>query len=157
MGMLEICSYNSYWNGLDYFENKRVNNLIRLNHFEFKAQVQGTKIYDVYLNVNHPKKSTCSCPHAEGKTKICKHKVAVYFFVFQDEAKKAIDERKRYYLELEEREKEYEKKVNEERKRIKEYVNSLSDKEARHKLVNYMLNESIEYLNLDNPFESDEW
>ena len=31
MGMLEICSHNSYWRGLDYFENKRVKALTQIS------------------------------------------------------------------------------------------------------------------------------
>ena len=97
MGMLEICSYNSYWRGLDYFESKRVKALSMINQNEYEADVKGTKIYHVHLDIEHPKKSSCTCPHAAGKSTICKHKVAVYFSIFPNEAQKAIDERNRYY------------------------------------------------------------
>ena len=154
MGLLEISSYNSYWRGLDYFESKKVKKIVRLNEFEYDANVEGTETYRVHLDVNHPRKSTCTCPHASGKTIICKHKVAVYFSIFPKEAQKAIDERKRYYDELEEREKEYDKKVAEETKRITKYVNSLSEKEVRRLLVNYMVEDALEYE--DDPYE-DQW
>ena len=101
--MREICSYNSYWRGLDYFENNKVKSTNKINENEYDAEVEGTELYHVHLNINHPRKSTCTCPHAAGKSTICKHKVAVYFSVFPDEAQEAIDERNRYYKGIEER------------------------------------------------------
>ena len=68
MGMLEICSNNSYWRGLDYFEDKRVKTLKQINQNEYEAEVEGTEVYRVHLDVNHPRKSTCTCPHAAGKS-----------------------------------------------------------------------------------------
>lgn len=34
------------------------------------------------LHVDHPRKSTCNCPRANGKRVICKHLVAAYFAAF---------------------------------------------------------------------------
>lgn len=156
MGMLEIASYNSYWRGLDYFECKQVKKLIRLSEYVYDAQVEGTNLYNVHIDVNHPRKSTCTCPHAAGKSIICKHKVAVYFSIFPEEAQKAIDERTEYRRELEKREKEYDRKVEEQRKSVKKYVDSLSEKDVRNMLVNYMINDAMKFE--DNPYEEDdEW
>ena len=154
MGMLEICSYNSYWRGLDYFENKKVRTLEQINRNEYEADVEGTDVYHVHLDVNHPRKSTCTCPHASGKSIICKHKVAVYFSIFPEEAQKAIDERNRYYEELEEREKEYDKKVKEITKRYKKHVDNLTEEEVRRLLVNYMVHDALE--GEYDPYEEDE-
>ena len=49
MGLLDVCSYNSYWRGLDYFENKRVKSLKQINRYEFEADVEGTETYHVHL------------------------------------------------------------------------------------------------------------
>ena len=156
MGMLEIASYNSYRRGLDYFESKQVKKLIRLSEFIYEAQVEGTDNYNVRIDVNHPRKSTCTCPHAAGKSIICKHKVAVYFSIYPEEAQKAIDERNEYRRELEEREKEYDRKVEEHRESIKEYVDSLSEKEVRNMLINYMVHDAMKFE--DDPYEEDdEW
>ena len=106
--------------------------------------MEGTEVYFVHLDTNHPKKSTCTCPHAAGKSTICKHKVAVYFSIFPEEAQEAIDERNRYHKELEEREKEYDKKVEDITKRYKEHVNSLPEEEVRRLLVNYMVHDALE-------------
>lgn len=153
MGMLEIASYNSYRRGLDYFESKLVKKLNRLN--EFIYEVEGTDNYNVRIDVNHPRKSTCTCPHASGKSNICKHKVAVYFSIYPEEAQKAIDERNAYRKELEEREKEYDRKVEEHRESLKKYIDSLSEKEVRNVLINYMVNDAMKFE--DDPYEEDEW
>ena len=154
MGMREICSYNSYWRGLEYFENNRVKSINKINEYEYEAEVEGTKNYHVHLNINHPRKSTCTCPHAAGKSTICKHKMAVYFSIFPDEAQQAIDERNRYYEHLEEREREYDKKIEEISKRYKELVDELPEEEVRRRLVNYMVYDYME--NEDNPHDEDD-
>ena len=53
MGLLDVCSYNSYWRGLDYFENKRVKSLKQINRYEFEADVEGTETYHVHLDIAH--------------------------------------------------------------------------------------------------------
>ena len=154
MGMREICSYNSYWRGLEYFENNRVKSINKINEYEYEAEVEGTENYHVHLNINHPRKSICTCPHAAGKSTICKHKMAVYFYIFPDEAQEAIDERNRYYNDLEEREREYDKKAEEIRKMCKELVDDLSEEEVRKRLVNYMVYDYME--NEDDPYDEDD-
>lgn len=151
MGMREICSYNSYWRGLNDFENNKVKSINKINENEYDAEVEGTELYHVHLNINHPRKSTCTCPHAAGKSTICKHKVAVYFSIFPEEAQEAIDERNRYYKSLEERRKEYDKKVEEITKMYEELVDDLSEEEVRKRLVNYMVWDYME--NEENPYD----
>jgi len=154
MGMKEISSYNSYWRGLDYFENNKVKSINKINENEYDAEVEGTELYHVHLNINHPRKSTCTCPHASGKSIICKHKMAVYFSIFPDEAQEAIDERNRYYDDLEEREREYDKQVEEISKMYKELVDNLSEEEVRRRLVNYMVNDYMD--SKDDPYDEDD-
>ena len=154
MSMLDICSNNSYWRGLDYYEDNRVKSLTQINESEYDATVEGNELYHVHLNVDHPRKSTCTCPHAAGKSTICKHKVAVYLSVFPEEAQKIIDDRDRYYEELERRKMEYDKKLEEERERLEKYVNSLSEEQARMMLVNYMMEDAMQYE--EDPYEEEE-
>ncbi len=155
MGLLDICSHNSYWRGLDYFENKRVKTIKQINSNEFEADVEGTEVYHVHLDINHPRKSTCTCPHAAGKSTICKHKVAVYFSIFPDEAQEAIDERNRYYKELEERKSIYDKKVEEATKRYRDYIDGLSVEEIKTMLINYMVASYME--DEDDPYEDEDY
>ena len=144
MGMLDICSNASYWRGLDYFESDRVKEVERINANEFEAVVSGTKDYFVHLDINHPRKSTCTCPHASGKSTICKHKVATYFAVFPEAAKEADQIREDYEREEEEREERIERKMAARKESIQKYVDSLSEEEVRRMLVNWMINDAYD-------------
>ena len=144
MGMLDICSNSSYWRGLDYFERGKVKILNKTNDNEYDAIVSGTEDYNVHIDLCHPKKSTCTCPHAKGKSTICKHKVAVYFAVFPEAVEEAKHLEEEYYREQEEREQRIEEEMQERRMSIKKYVDSLSAKEARKILYNILVNEEYE-------------
>ena len=156
MGMLEICSNNSYWRGLDYFQNNKVKTINQTSRYEYDADVQGTELYHVHLDINHPKKSTCTCPHASGKSIICKHKVAAYFAAFPEEAQEVVDKMNRYYEEQEKLEKEREKRLKERKKQIKEYVKSLSEAKAKKLLLDYMIEEAARY-HYDSIDDDDRW
>lgn len=79
MGVIEIASGSSCWRGLDYYKSKKIKSINKINDNEYESIVLGTKDYNVYLNIEHPRKSTCNCPLANGKRIICKHIVATYF------------------------------------------------------------------------------
>lgn len=151
MGLLDLCSNNSYWRGLEYFEENKVKVITKLNNNEYEAEVIGSEIYRVHLNIKHPRNSTCTCPHAAGKSTICKHKVAVYFSIFPKEAQKAIDEKNRYYQELQDTQDEYDQKVEEITKKYKEYVDTLPIEEVKRMLVNYLVDSYME--DEENPYE----
>jgi hypothetical protein len=136
MGLLDLASANSFWRGYDYYEAGNVISCEKMNDNQYTGKVSGSSnnTYVVSLDLKHPKKSICNCPHAEGSRRVCKHKVALYFSIFPDEAEKAIKE-------AEEWEKEEEKRQEEELKEIEEYVNSLSKKELREELLWRLVNE----------------
>lgn len=69
MGLLECASAASVWRGRDYYEDKKVKNLTEISDGIFTADVIGTvsEPYNVNLDAVHPRKSTCNCPHADGK------------------------------------------------------------------------------------------
>lgn len=54
MGMREICSYSSYWRGLEYFENNRVKSINKINEYEYEAEVEWTENNHVHLNIKRP-------------------------------------------------------------------------------------------------------
>ena len=89
MGIIQSASGNSCWRGLDYYKEKRVIKLKKINDFEYSSVVKGTSEYNVHLNIKHPRKSYCNCPFADGKRIICKHIVATYFSAIPQEAIKA--------------------------------------------------------------------
>lgn len=88
MGLLECASGASVWRGYDYYNEKKVKNLTETDAGMFTANVMGTasEPYVVEIDVAHPRKSTCNCPHADGKRIVCKHMVATYFTAYPEEA-----------------------------------------------------------------------
>ncbi len=109
MGLIDIASSASAWRGYEYYKDNKVLSINKANENEYDGEVAGSskEPYSVHIDTLHPKRSTCSCPFAEGNKKICKHKVALYFSAFPDEADK-------YLAEVEQAEKEaeeYEKQI----------------------------------------------
>ena len=94
MGVLESASRNSVWRGYEYYAAGKVHDLQRQEDGCYFATVQGTvpKPYEVTLDLRHPRKSSCSCPHASGRQIVCKHMVAVYLTAFPDEAQRLLEE-----------------------------------------------------------------
>lgn len=103
MGILDIASGNSIWRGYDYYESKRVLSYKIIDDKLIAGTVLGSsgEQYSVVVDIPHPKRSTCNCPHAEGTRRICKHKMAVYFSAFPDAAQKLLDDLEAYEEEQE--------------------------------------------------------
>ena len=134
MALIDLASSNSLWRGIDYFESNKVKEIEKINDNEYKSIVSGSSDYNVFINSNHPRKSTCSCPFAEGRRVICKHMVATYFKIYPEEAKRLIDEQVAYEMEEEQL---YEEHCNE----VKEYVASLTEEEAKTMLIERLIDE----------------
>ena len=134
MALIDLASSNSLWRGIDYFESNKVKEVEKINDNEYKSIVSGSSDYNVFISLNHPRKSTCSCPFAEGRRVICKHMVATYFKIYPEEAKRLIDEQVAYEMEEEQL---YEEQYNE----VKEYVNSLTEEEAKAMLIERLIDE----------------
>ena len=113
MGLLDVASGKSVWRGYEYFSNKNVIVRQKISDTEIKGIVRGSNNthYEVFIDVEHPRKSKCNCPHADGRRIVCKHMVALYFTVFPDIAKKYYDEVINYWEEEEKRQEEIEDKV----------------------------------------------
>lgn len=113
MSILDIASAKSIWRGYDYFEQKKVIKVESESKTIIKGLVQGNSqsTYEVIVDLQHPKKSTCTCPHANGTRIICKHKVAVYFSAFPEEAQRLLDETLAYQEEAEKEQEQLEIKV----------------------------------------------
>lgn len=86
MSILTSASSTSVSRGYDYYKNGKVMNVNQLNDLEFEGYVEGSlkNPYYVKINIKHPKKSYCDCPHANGNI-TCKHMTALYFEVFPEE------------------------------------------------------------------------
>ena len=128
MGIISIASGNSCWRGLDYFKKKKVIKLRKINDNEYTSIVRGNKNYNVYLNIEHPRKSTCDCPLAKGKRVICKHIVATYFTAMPEEATNFEKEQAKLQEEYEQYQDElYDKVIG--------YINKMSKKELIEELI----------------------
>ena len=141
MSLLTSARAASVFSGYEYYKEKRVisHKLIEDNTYQGQVKGSNDNIYNVIINVDKVRQCSCDCPFAHGTRKICKHMIAMFFEEFPDEAKNYVYERLnslRYYKkELDE------KRQLEENKRIQteQYVASLSEKQVRTMLVNYML------------------
>ena len=144
MGIMDISSYKSLWRGYEYFKDKKVRKVHEMSPQVFNAEVLNAEydVYHVQLNIKHPRKSTCTCPYASGRMIICKHKIAVFFTVFPDEAKAYMQEVEAYEKEEEKRYQAHLKYMEEQYQEVKKYVNQLTLEELRERLIEYMLSET---------------
>ena len=136
MGLLEIASNNSFWRGYDYYKNGNVKSHRQIGEYCYEGEVKGCEngIYSVMIDVEHPKRSTCNCLHAEGARRVCKHKVALYLSIFPEEMDRVL-------REIEDWEAGEEQRWQDECKEIEKYVNSLSKQELREQLLWQLIDE----------------
>ena len=140
MGLLSMASGVSVWRGYEYYLNKKVISNKQIEEYKYEGQAKGSneEAYNVFIDIEHPRKSQCNCPHAFGTRIICKHMIALYFEAFPSEAEQYIKEVEQYEAEEEQREEElYEKVI--------QYIDSLSKKELQQALLE-ILNEGPEWM-----------
>ena len=134
MAFYDSASAKSLWRGYDYYcEGKVARFEVRSDH-EIVGHVQGSDgaEYEVSIDVDHPRRSTCNCPFADGRRVVCKHMVALYFTSVPNSE----DD---FLADMEQRERDYE--AQEERYReerlaeITASVKAMSAKEARERLI----------------------
>jgi len=79
MSIISIASKASVSRGLEYSKYNNVIFWSQVNENVYTGYVKGSmeEPYYVTIDVKHPKKSTCNCPHAEGTVRVCKHKIAL--------------------------------------------------------------------------------
>ena len=139
MGLLDCASGASVWRGYDCFRENKVTNMKESGDGIFSADVAGTadKPYAVTIDIHHPRKSSCNCPHASGKLIVCKHMVATYFSACPAEAENFYRE----YLKAQKEAEEYENALCE---RVQDYVCKMKKEELRQALLELL-------------FDSPEW
>ena len=91
--LLNLASFQSLWRGYEYHQDKAVLQSEWISDYEIFGSVKGSNntVYEVCINLNHPKKSTCNCPHATGRQVLCKHKIALFFSEFPEYAEQYYD------------------------------------------------------------------
>ena len=134
MGLIDLASSNSLWRGVDYYQSKNVKKIKKISDDEYNSIVSGTEEYNVHIDINHPRKSTCTCPFADGRRVICKHMVATFFTIYPEEAERIIKEEQ-------ECEEEEERLFEEHLEEVREYVNGLTEDEVRALLIDKLINE----------------
>ncbi len=141
MGIISCASASACWRGLDYYKRKKIKNIEKINNNEYTSIVSGNENYHIYLNLEHPRRSTCTCPLANGKRIICKHIVATYFSVVPNSAKDFEEEQEKLQQEYEEYEqRQYKKAIN--------YLHKMSKKELIDELT-YVFDYAPEWVYTD--------
>ena len=140
MKLLNLASNNSFWSGIDYHHENRMVSWKEVDTNCYQGEVKGSDdaTYNVIINTEHPRKSVCNCPFAEGRRVICKHMVALDLGIFPEKEQQMMD-----YIEEKNQlyEQEYKDKMQEREEEIVEYVMQLSKAELREKLIQRMIND----------------
>lgn len=138
MGIISSASGSSCWRGLDYYKSKKIRDIKKISDIEYTSIASGTKEYNVYLNLEKSRKSTCNCPLANGKRIICKHIVATYFSVVPGSAKEFENEQKRL-------QEEYEEYLDNQRNNAIKYIHKMTKAELVDELL-FLLDYSPEWV-----------
>ena len=130
MGLMNMASSASLWRGYEYSQNKKVLAVEHINESQFHGSVAGNQDqpYDVLIDIEHPRKSHCNCPLADGRRVICKHMIALYFTAFPQEAAD-------YYKEVIAYEEEQERLAEETETRLVRCIKKMRKAELQDALI----------------------
>lgn len=133
MKVINIASGNSTWRGLEYYKEKKILSYNKIDEFRYEGKAKGSNndIYNVFLDIEHPRKSKCDCPHAKDKRIICKHIVALYFTIFPNEVKV-------FLKDVEEAQKEYEEYENNLYNKTINYIKAMSKSELEEAIIDIL-------------------
>jgi hypothetical protein len=134
MGLIETASANSIWRGMDYYEARKVISWEKTGTFAYDGIVSGSEgnKYTVHIETNHPRRSTCNCPFADGRRVVCKHMIALYFTAEPKAAESFLKQVEEWDAEEQEREKQHYEE-------LRKYVNQLSKAELRERLYDALV------------------
>lgn len=135
MSFYSIASSASVWRGYDYYKECKIRFCDKITDTEFVGACSGSngEEYEIYIDTEHPKRSTCTCPHAEGTRRCCKHKIALFFTAFPDEAEQ-------YYDDLMAEEEEEERYEEEMELKVDSYIESLKKDELKQIVYELLYN-----------------
>lgn len=130
MSLIDLASGASAWRGYNYYKEGKVLRCLCAEESRYEGEVSGSsgEIYRVRLDLDHPRSSECTCPHAAGKRIVCKHQVALYFTAFPEEAEK-------YYREVIEAEEEAEREREQQEIAVIERVRKMKKSELQDALL----------------------
>ncbi len=144
MAFYSAASGRSLWRGVDYYKNDNVASWSAPSASIRKGTVLGSNqaSYDVEIDLEHPKKSTCTCPFAEGRHVICKHMVALYFESVEGAYGKFEQEVERAQIAYEQEEERWKRETY---LSIKKEVDGITAKEAREWLIDILYQQELDY------------
>ena len=130
MSLIDLASGASAWRGYNYCKDGKELRCLRAEEARYEGEVSGSngEVYRVRLDLEHPRSSECTCPHAAGKRIVCKHQVALYFTAFPEEAEK-------YYREVIEAEEEAEREREQQEIAVIERVRKMKKSELQDALL----------------------
>ena len=134
MSLIGVASADSVWRGMEYYEDKMVALWNEAADGTYDGVVEGSNgnSYVVHVDKIHPRKSTCTCPFADGRRVVCKHMIALYFTA---EPKAAVDFKKQVEIwEHEEKERVKQHYID-----LRKYVNSLKKQELQMQLYDALV------------------
>ncbi len=139
MSILTLASGASASRGYEYYQGKKVLRAEQIGETKYQGRVLGRGgAYDVLIDTTHARSSSCTCPHAAGTRKICKHMVALYFTVFPQEAVK-------YWQDWEEAMREEERLQAEMDNRLEQAIRRMTKAQLQEALTD-LLGECPEWL-----------
>ncbi len=136
MKIVNLARRESAWRGYEYYINGNVLSYEEIEDGVLQGKVRGSdnSEYNVIVNINRPRNSSCDCPFAKSGTRIvCKHQVALYFAAFPTDA---IEYKKR----VDKEQAEYEEWVESLPDRVESYIRKLSKAELQEQLIDIVLN-----------------
>lgn len=130
MSLLTVASGQSVWRGYEYYTEHKVLQMQQTGERIISGTVSGSdgNVYHATIDIDHPKRSKCDCPHAAGRLVVCKHMIAIYFTAFPSEATQYLEDLEACYEEGEQREAELAEE-------LEKYVRRLKKSELQEKLL----------------------
>jgi len=133
MKVIRLASNSSVWRGLDYYNEKKIIQYKKIDEHLYEGTSKGSEDnqYHIFLDIAHPKKSKCDCPHAKDRMIICKHIIALYFTIFPDK----VDT---FLKEVEEAQQDYEEYEQELHSKVLDKVHKMSKSDLQEALVDIL-------------------
>lgn len=132
MSLMTMASGASLWRGYEYYKEGHVLSCEKTGASEVNGSVRGSgAVYEVRIDAEHPRKSSCTCPHVAGRRVICKHMIALLFAAYPEKAREYYDDVVKYEEEKERRREELDEK-------LRRYIDGLSKEELRQELYSLL-------------------
>lgn len=134
MKIVNLASKKSAWRGYEYYKEGNVVSFVQTSEGIYQGKVLGSNrsAYNVKIDINHPRNSSCDCPFAKNSVRIvCKHQVALFFATHPQDAKE-------YKKFNDEAQIEYDEWIEKLPESVEFYVRSLGKEELQEQLLDIL-------------------